>query len=103
MKDDLLSIHLSIQVPLYIWEFLEKGDPTDEDFAQAGDISLLIAEKGDNILYKKKGEAARLVSKLAWGIALMAFCPGGVKAFGQHWNSEDYISHPSGDAHGQST
>lgn len=89
--DNLLATHLDVQVQLYICLFLERDGPTDEDFAKASDISLLIAERSDNILYrgKKKGETAELVSKLAWGIALMSFCPGGIKVFGRHWETKN--------------
>ncbi|WP_062434929.1 hypothetical protein [Herbidospora daliensis] len=44
----------------------------------------LLGEKGDVLLYGGKG-AGETFTALARGLACLAFAPGGVTAFGQHW------------------
>jgi|SRR5579872_1737707 len=81
----LLPIALSAAVPLWI----EKLKPltTDQRIARADELSGIIAEHGDIILYRggKKGESAKAFNALAEGLAIGAFQPGGATAFGQHW------------------
>lgn len=54
-----------------------------------------LAEKGDILLFRggKKGEAGKLFASLVRSIAVMAFVPGGVTTFGQH-----YEAHTRNDA-----
>lgn len=55
-----------------------------------------VAERGDIILYRsRKGEvrSAKGFNRLAEGIALGAYQPGGVSAYGLHWC---VAQHPSG-------
>jgi hypothetical protein len=49
--------------------------------------SQVVAEQGDVILYrsKKAGGSAAAFNALAEGLACLAFAPGGVTAFGNHW------------------
>ena len=62
----------------------------DEIKKIAEDASQMIAEHGDNILFKakKKGESAKAFNALAKGIAALSFVPGGVKIFGMHFESK---------------
>ena len=83
--NDLLSISLSAAVPLWI-EKLKPLEP-EQRIARASGLSDTIAAHGDIILYRggKKGESAKAFNALAEGLAIGAFQPGGVTAFGQHW------------------
>ena len=83
--NDLLSISLSAAVPLWI-EKLRPLDP-GQRIARASGLADIIAEHGDIILYRggKKGDSAKAFNALAEGLAIGAFQPGGVTAFGQHW------------------
>lgn len=85
----LLQTHLSLHVNLYITYLQQYGGPSDLDIAEAQRIGQLIAEKGDNLLYRssKRGETARLIDRLAFGVAVLSFSPGGVKVFDQHWET----------------
>ena len=49
----------------------------------------LLGSQGDVLLFGggKKGEAADMFNKMAEGIALMSFLPGGVRVFGVHWDT----------------
>jgi len=83
-----LKVALSAAVPLWILDFKTKS--WDEIKKIAEDASQVIAEHGDNILFKakKKGESARAFNALAKGIAALSFVPGGVTLFGMHFESK---------------
>jgi hypothetical protein len=75
-------------VPLWIAEI--KRESWDRLQERARSCSQVLAEKGDIILYrgKKAGESAQAFDRLAEGLACLAFAPGGVKAFGNHWQAK---------------
>lgn len=82
----LLALTLAAAVPIRIHELKQRGGPTDTDFERVRPFGAELAERGDRLLFRgKKGESAELLNKLADSIAVMAFVPGGVKAFGQHY------------------
>lgn len=66
-----------------------RGGPSPAEIEQARNFSQTLGEKGDILLFKgkKKGECAALFNQLAKSIAVLAFCPGGIKLFGQHWKA----------------
>lgn len=83
-----LPIFLSCSVPLRIMEMLRKGGPTDLDYELARNFRDALAEHGDTLLYGgKPGEAASLANRLAHAIAVLAFSPGGIIIFGQHFEA----------------
>jgi hypothetical protein len=81
----LLSISLSAAVPLWAMQFRDLSWDTLQSYLP--DIIDMVASHGDNILYrsKKSGETAAAFNALAKGIAILSFCPGGVKVFGNHF------------------
>lgn len=92
--DDLsthpLAIALSCAVPLRIAEYEARGGPSPADLDRVRGHAGLIAERADIVLYrgKKKGEAAAVFAALADGLAVMAFCPGGVRFAGSHYEAK---------------
>lgn len=78
---------LQAAVPLWIADLQLRGGPTDDDWGEAQKSAQDIAEHGDILQFgsKKKGEAGRLFNVLAKALAVMAFCPGGVRFAGCHW------------------
>ena len=42
--------------------------------------------------HKKWREVADVFNKTAFAIAVLSFCPGGIKIFGQHYTSEEKLS-----------
>jgi hypothetical protein len=88
-NDALLTIALEAAVPLWIAQLQERGD-WDYIQRRAKQCADIVAEKGDVILYrgKKRGESAAAFNALAEGLACLAFAPGGVKAFGMHWQAK---------------
>jgi len=89
MTDHLLAIALSAAVPLRIAEYKARGGPGDDDFARVRASANTIAERADNLMYrgKKPGEAAQLFNTLADALAVLAFCPGGVRFAGARYEA----------------
>lgn len=90
MRNESLPIAMAAAVPLYIIRFQEKGGPDDEDIRQAHAMAGKLGEHGDILLFGggKKGECAELFNETARAIAVMAFCPGGVTVFGNHFEAK---------------
>jgi hypothetical protein len=91
--NDSLGIMLGVAVPLYIAKMKEKGGPDDADRKKAQETSSILGERGDILLFGsgkkgKKGECAEMFNRTAESLAVLAFCPGGVGLFGQHWEAE---------------
>jgi hypothetical protein len=88
MDTGLLTITLSAAVPLWIERLKEQ--PWDAVQARARECAQIVVEKGDIIQFrsKKKGETAAAFNALAEGIAALSFVPGGVKAFGMHFEAQ---------------
>lgn len=90
--DSPLAIAASAAVPLRIAEYRARGGPSGEDFRRCREVySQLLAEKGDVLQYrgKKQGESAAVFNALVDGLAVMAFCPGGVKFCGTRYQAEE--------------
>jgi len=87
---DLLTISLSAAVPLRILEYQKAGGPTDDDRERARRFASVLGEKGDILQFrgKKKGETAEVFNRLADALAVLSFCPGGVKFRGEHWEGK---------------
>ena len=86
--EELLKTALSAAVPLHIAELRRR--PWSELQERAAVAAQVVAEKGDVILYrsKKKGETAAAFNKLAEGLVICAFAPGGVTIFGLHFEAK---------------
>ena len=86
--ETLLQTALSAAVPLWIEEL--RGLSWEELQARAKVAAQHVAEHGDLILFRseKRGESAKAFNKLAEGIAILAFAPGGVTAFGLHFEAK---------------
>ncbi len=82
-----LKIALPFAVTLRILEYQRRGGPLPMDFERAQRFGEVLGEKGDILLFssKKKGESAEMFNGLADAVAILSFCPGGVKVFGHHF------------------
>lgn len=80
---------LGMAVPLHLLDLKERSGPDEADLHAARAFSKTLGERGDVLLFgsKKQGEAAKLANDLAHAIAVLAYCPGGITIFGQHWES----------------
>ena len=81
---------MATAVPLHIMQLQDKGGPSDEDMKKAQDVSDKLGERGDVLLCGggKKGECADLFNGTAHAIAVLAFVPGGIEIFGQHFEAK---------------
>ena len=88
--DGLLATALSCAVPLQIMQLKAGGGPGKEDIAACQGWCGQLGEHGDVLLFGggKPGQAAELFNQLARALAVLSFCPGGVRLFGEHWESE---------------
>lgn len=85
-----LAICLSAAVPLKIAEYQRRGGPDEEDFIRTREYADVLGGKGDTLQYTgKKGDATRLFNGLADALAVMAFCPGGVKFAGARYQAHE--------------
>lgn len=91
----LLPLALSAAVPLWILRMQKVGGPTEAEFADAAAFGQVLAEKGDVLMYGYKDRktpagqpsVADLFNRLAKSLAVLAFVPGGVRAFGMHFDA----------------
>lgn len=85
----LLQATLSAAVPLCVMQ-LRRRSP-EERQERARQCAQVIASKGDVILYrgKRRGETAAAFAALAEGLACLSFAPGGVRAFGLHFETKE--------------
>lgn len=92
----LIATHLSATVPFLIWELKAKGGPSEQDYDRVRPYALEFGAHGDNLLFqsKKRGETADVMNKLVEAMAVMAFVPGGVKAFGLYYNASGIPARP---------
>lgn len=83
-----LADALGAAVPFLIHDLVERGSPTDDDWAEAAAFADVLAYKGDILQYGgRKGEAAKLFAALAKSIAVLAFKDGGITCFGTHYEA----------------
>jgi len=85
---DLLSLSLETAVPIWINELQEV--PFEELMDRAKTCGWEVAEKADTLLYgsKKIGGTAEVFNRLAEGLAILSFVPGGVNFLGRHWEAK---------------
>ena len=82
----LLLTTLSLAVPMWVEKL--RGLPSDDLSSMAANAAKIIAEKGDRLFYKVKGETADTFNELAKGIAILSMAPGGVTFMGWKFESE---------------
>lgn len=85
----LLQTTLQLAVPLRIHELEARGGPSNADWKRATAFGPVLAERGDVLQFGgKKGEAAQLFNELAYCMAVIAFCPGGLKFCGKRYEGK---------------
>lgn len=86
-KLELFRLTLSAAVPGCIADLQRIGGPSDWHLEQAAKFSEDLGSKGDALLYRVKGETARMMARLCEVVAIMAFVPGGVAIMGLHFEA----------------
>ncbi len=95
-KEPMLRITLSIAVPWRMLDIAERGGITEQDVARVKSyLGDLTGPKGTDLFFKseKKGETAERLNQLADAIAVMAFLPGGITSFGQHYDGATMLAY----------
>jgi hypothetical protein len=84
----LLVTALSAAVPLRILELCQRGGPTDEDLARVKAYQKDLSEHGEDLFFrsKKPGGSAERFNQTADTIAVLSFCPGGIRIFGERYD-----------------
>lgn len=78
-----MAVHLRmLDTPERTWELADIRERLEAFGSKLG-------SEGDKLLFrsKKEGETAEMFNELAWAIHMMSYCPGGIKAFGHHFES----------------
>lgn len=90
----ILHTTLQCAVPLWVhkWLDLEKRLPfdmvNDRMSRRAKECADYVAEHGDALMFRVKGISAEAFNRIAEGIAIASFSPGGIKAFGSRWETK---------------
>src|SRR6476620_3461707 len=90
----LLVTALSAAVPLRILELGQRGGPTDEDLARIKAYQKDLSEHGEDLFFrsKKPGGSAERFNQTADTIAVLSFCPGGIRIFGEHYDGRAMLT-----------
>lgn len=88
LKLALLMSTLELAVPMWIEQLQRQSWFSIQD--RIPSIVNIIASQGDRIMFvtKKKHETAHAFNALAEALAIGAFMPGGISAFGLHFQAE---------------
>ena len=89
---ELLRSTLEATVPFRILELQQQGGPLARDWQETRDFAETLATEGDAVLFKghKRGDTARVMKGLIRALAVMAFVPGGVRAWGLHFDALEW-------------
>ena len=84
-----IRAHLERRVPPLIRHYKRAGGPRAEDYARASSSALSLGEHGDDILFPnaKKDTDTEIMDKLVEAVAVLAFCPGGIRIFGLEYDA----------------
>lgn len=87
-----LPLALYTAVPLWCREMRELGpEGREQELIRLQESDLCL--RMEYVLFRgpKKGDSARAFNDLAKAIAILSFCPGGVKVFGVRYESKDNV------------
>lgn len=96
----LLGTALSAAVPLRVFDFYQQGGPSVVEVEEARAFGRVLAEHGDELLFrsKKQGETAELFTSLATALAILSFQPGGVPPlFGHRFDAVQILTWSIGE------
>jgi hypothetical protein len=77
-------------VPLAIADYRQRGGPSDLEIelAIADWKRLISAGDGAELLFREPGKTRESINVLVRCLAMLAFTPGGIEIFGQHFEVE---------------
>jgi hypothetical protein len=93
--DPLMALCLSFAVPLWIdmvrtwpWEERRAKAKAASHVIAYGEGAAHVATAGKERGKGRRGEAAKVFNAVACGLAILAYCPGGVTWGGNHWEAK---------------
>jgi len=88
---DLLTMTLGAAVPLRIMELLRKGGPNQEDFERITSYQEDLTAHGEDLFFRHETNHATATrfNQVADAIAVLSFVPGGITAFGMHFDGNE--------------
>lgn len=89
LREELFLLTIQTAVPLNIAEIKAKGGPNDFQWDWAREFADELGERGDILQFKgeKPGQAATIMNRFSYALAVMAFAPGGVTFAGLHFEA----------------
>lgn len=90
MREQLFRLTVITAVPLNIADLKAKGGPNDFQWDWAREFADDLGSLGDILQFKgeRKGEAATMMNRFAYALAIMAFAPGGVTFADLHFEAQ---------------
>lgn len=86
-NEQLLKIYLEAAIP--VWQHKLKSQPWEYLIERATEAAGIIASQGDLLIERPtKGATAEVFNRLAEGVAILSFLPGGVTFFGVHYEAK---------------
>ena len=97
INGELLKSALGAAVPLWIEQLRPLG--REAIFARVKELQAAEIRDGmpligaEELLFRgsKPGDSARAFNAVAEALACLSFCPGGVRAFGGHWDATKFM------------
>lgn len=88
---NVLSISLSASVPLRTLEIIRAGGPTEEDYERIRSYTDDLTTNGADLFFRspRKDASAERFNQVTDAIAVLSFQPGGVNAFGMHFDGSE--------------
>lgn len=95
MDDTLLKMHLAAFVPLEIRELQRHGGAQEWHFEAAQERLWMLREEPEaheSLFFALRLKTAHTLSILVETLAVLAFQPGGINAFGSHFEAYPQLS-----------
>lgn len=91
LREELFLLTIQTAVPLNIAQIRAKGGPNDMQWDWAREFADELGERGDILQFggERKGEAATMMNRFTYALAILAFAPGGVNFVGLHFEVTD--------------
>jgi hypothetical protein len=86
---DKIALEVSLEAAVPLWIEKVRGLTEWERRKRRHTCAAFVGAHGDSIMFRTQNPQRTIdgFNRLAEGLALLAYAPGGVTAFGQHWEA----------------
>jgi acetolactate synthase small subunit len=86
-----LSLALSAAIPIRMLRLIKRSGPEDEDFERVHMYVQDFVERGTDLFFSGSSEGVKAdrFEQVVDAIAVLAFCPGGLTIFGEHYQGPE--------------